>query len=85
MKNVTRFVGYHGKIFLRGFVKTLYGALAAGLAVMAVNGFGAVSSEDGYIAVCDFIGAVATMCVAISCMYAFGCSKKKNGRFSCNG
>ena len=82
MKKVTRFVGYHGKIFLRGFFKALYGAAVAGLVAMAVNGFGVVSSEDGYMAVCDFIGAVATMCVAFSCIYAFGCSRKKNGSFS---
>lgn len=85
MKNVTKFIGYHGKIFLRGLIKVLYGAAVAGLIALAVYGFGAVPSEGGYIAVCDFIGSVATLGVAISCMYAFGGSKKKNGRFSTHG
>ena len=84
MENIIRFVGYHCKIFLRGLVKVLYGAAVAGLIVLAVYGFDAVTYEDGYIAVCDFIGSVATMGVAISCMYAFG-AKKKKGRFSSNG
>lgn len=77
-----RFVCYHGKILLRGFAKVLYGAAVAGLIVLAVYGFQAIPTEGGYAAVGDFVCAVATTVVALGCMYAFGCSRKKTGRFS---
>lgn len=74
-------IGHHGKILLRGFMKMLYGTAVAGLMGLAAYGFVMIPKEGGYVAVCDFIGAVATMALAISCMYAFGGSRKK-GKFS---
>ena len=85
MNNAFSFIGYHCKIFLRGFAKVVYGTAVAGLVAMAVYGFCAVPSEDGYIAVCDFIGSAVTMAMAITCMYAFGGRKKKSGRYVSHG
>ena len=73
-------IGYHCKIFLRGFVKVAYGAAVAGLLGLAVYGFAEIPFEDGYVAVCDFIAAIATLSVALTCTYAFG--KKEKCRYA---
>lgn len=72
INKVTRCAYRHGKILLRGLIRTLYGALTAGLAGVAVTTFAAIPMEGGYIAVCDFIAAVATMMVALCCIYDSG-------------
>lgn len=76
-------IGYHTKAMLYGCVNALYGTATTGLIGLAVYGFIAVPTEGGYIAVCDFIGSVATLVVALACMYAWGNgvvrrSKKRN-------
>lgn len=84
-KEVAMKVGFHGKILLRGFTKVLYGSAVSGLIALAIYGFAAIPTEGGYIAVCEFIVAVATLVVAIGCMYAFGGKRKKKGRYAANG
>lgn len=83
-KKVARFAAYHSMIILRGFAKMLYGTVTAGMIGLAVYGFTAIPSEGGYVAVCDFIGAVTLTVIALCCMYWFG-SRKRTGRFSTNG
>lgn len=80
-KKVMRQIGFHCLVLLRGFAKTLYGAAVAGLIGLAFYGFSVIPAEDGYVAVCEFIAAVATLAVGLSCMYAFGRKKKKGVRF----
>ena len=63
----------------------LYGAAVAGLFTLAAYGFVSIPSEGGYIAVCDFIAAIATLVVALNGAYAFGVRRTKKGRFSSNG
>ena len=75
-------IWHHVKILARGLVRVLYGAAVAGLLGLAAYGFAAIPSEGGYVAVCDFIAAMATLLVALTCMYAFGGKQKKKGRFS---
>ena len=72
---------FHAKIAWRGFCRTLYGALIAGLIALAVYGFISVTTETGWVAVCDFVASCATLVVAISNMYLMGGRKKgaKNG------
>lgn len=74
----------HGKTLLRGFAKSLYGTAVAGLIGLAVYGFASIPAEGGYTAVCDFIGAAASLAVALTAMYAFGGKKqpKKVGRYA---
>ena len=79
-KGVMRTIGFHSKVMLRGIIRTLYGAAAAGLVGMAVYGFMAIPSEGGYMAVFDFIGAIATLVVALSAMYAIGGGVKKGAK-----
>ena len=76
-KEVMQLIGFHGLVLLMGFVKVLYGATVAGLVAMAVYGFAMIPSEGGYTAVCEFIAAIATLAVALACMYAFGCRRKR--------
>ena len=85
MNHVISSIVYHSRIFLRGFVNVVYGAAVAGLIGLAVYGFAAIPSEGGYVAVCEFIAAMATLVVALTCMYAFGGSKKRSGRYVSRG
>lgn len=78
-KEVMQLIGFHCAILLRGFARVLYGAAVAGLLGLAVYGFSAIPSEDGYVAVCDFMASIATLSVALTGMYAFG-SRRKRGR-----
>lgn len=68
---------FHGGVLLRGLWRTVYGALIAGLFAIAVYGFRGTSTETGYVAVCDFIAAVATTVIALANVYALGWSRKK--------
>ena len=72
---------FHTKIAWRGFYRTLYGAAVAWLIAMAVYGFVSLTTETGWMAVCDFIASCATLIVALSNMYRMGGRKKgaKNG------
>lgn len=72
--------GYHTSIFLKGCVRMLYGVAVAGLVALAVYGFVKIPTEDGYIAVCDFVVSVATLVVAVSAMYALGTCRKKGAK-----
>ena len=76
IKKAWKAVKFHTKIAWRGFCRTLYGALVAGLIAMAVYGFVSVTTEAGWTAVCDFIASCATLVVALSNMYWIGCNKK---------
>ena len=76
-------VKFHARIAWRGFCRTIYGATVAGLLAIAVYRFVSVAGETGWIAVCYFIAACATMIVAFANMYLMGCKKKsgtKRGR-----
>ena len=67
------------KILCKGFIRTLSGTAISATIAMSVCGYVSIPSESGYIAVCDFIVATATLCVAIGCMYAIGGKKRKGG------
>ena len=69
-------VKFHAKIAWRGFFRTVYGALVAGLISLAAYGFVSVTTETGWTAVCDFIASCATLVVALFNMYLMGCGKK---------
>ena len=72
-------VKFHARIAWRGFCRTVYGAVVAGLLSMAVYRFVSVAGETGWMAVCDFIAACATMIVALANMYLIG-GRKKGGK-----
>ncbi len=82
IKSVFKAIKHHGKILFKGFTRMMYGALTAGLLAMAIYGFIMIPSEGGYIAVCDFVLATATMCVGINSIYHQGGGyKRKKGGF----
>jgi len=78
-KSAIGVVTHHAKILFKGFTRMLYGAMTAGAFAMAIYGFIMIPSEGGYIAVCDFVMAIATMCVAFTCMYHQGGGKRRKG------
>ena len=81
IKKAWKTVKFHAKIAWRGFRRTLYGSVVAGLIALAIYGFVSVTTETGWTAVCDFIASCATLVVALSNMYLMGGRKKvaKNG------
>lgn len=83
---IIRQVGTHAKILLVGMARALYGAATAVLVGLAVYGFSAIPAEGGYTAVLEFVGAIATLAVALCSMYTMGRGKKKQaGRYAANG
>ena len=80
-KSVFTAILRHGKILFRGFTRMLYGTMTAGAFAMAIYGFIMISYDGGWTAVCDFIGAIATMGCALVCMYAQGGGKRKRGGY----
>ena len=67
-----------GVTLLRGLVRTIYGALIAGLIGIAIYGFVVIESESGYIAVFDFVAACVALMVAVCNLYVMG--GKKHGK-----
>lgn len=78
--DIVKAAAFHGRILLKGFARTVFGSAVAGLIGLSVYGFMIIPSEGGYVAVCEFIAAMATLVVGLTCMYAFG-GKKKSGRY----
>lgn len=76
-RNAMEQASFHARILLNGLVRTIYGSLIAILVGVSIYGFVSIASEDGYIAVFDFIASVATLAVAVFNMYCIG--KKKRG------
>ena len=76
IKKAWKTVKFHAKVAWRGFCRTVYGALIAGLMAMAIYGFVSLSVETGWVAVWDFVASCATLLVALSNMYWMGTSKK---------
>lgn len=72
-------VKFHGSIFFRGLGRTFYGAVIAGLFVLAGYGFASIQSEAGYVAVFDFVASCATVIVAVCNVYLLGV-KKRGGK-----
>lgn len=79
IKYILEQVKFHAGIVLKGFARTIYGALVAGLLAIAIYGFISIRSEAGYIAVFDFIAACATLTVAVCNLYVMG-GKRKRGK-----
>lgn len=79
-KSFTKSMMHHGKILWKGLKRVVYGAATAGLIGLAVYGFSMIPSEGGYTAVFEFVGAIATMGVAMMCMYQQGCCNKKGAK-----
>lgn len=76
IRKAMAYIGFHGSIVLRGFVRTVYGALTAGLLACAVYGFICIKGEAGYVAVSDFIASCATLVVALCNLYVMGIKKR---------
>ena len=76
--NVLEQIKFHSGILLKGLIRTIYGALIAGLIGISIYGFIVIEGETGYLAVFDFIAACATMTVAVCNLYLMG--GKKHGK-----
>lgn len=74
--NVLEQIKFHSGILLKGLIRTIYGALIAGLIGISIYGFIVIEGETGYLAVFDFIAACATMTVAVCNLYLMGGKKR---------
>lgn len=79
IKKILEEAKFHAGIVLKGFIRTVYGALVCGLLAIAVYGFISIKGESGYIAVGDFVASTATLVVAMWNVYAMG-MKKRGGK-----
>lgn len=70
-------VKFHARILWRGFLRTVYGALIAGLIAMAIYGFVSARNEAGWEAVFDYIVSAVLFIEALGNMYFMG--RRKNG------
>jgi hypothetical protein len=77
IRNALEMVRFHASVLVRGFARTIYGAMIAILIGASIYGFISIGSETGYIAVVDFIVSVATLAFALINMYYIG--QKKRG------
>ena len=72
LKDAMKQVMEHAGTLLRGFIRTLYGALNAGLIAFSIYGFITIGQEDGYAAVFDFIASCAILAIALLNAYMLG-------------
>lgn len=79
-KSAVRTIWHHTKILWKGFKRMVFGAATAGMIALAVYGFYMIPTEGGYVAVCDFIASLASVVVAMTCVYAMGAGVKKGAK-----
>lgn len=79
-RRITRLIGYHTLVLIRGLAKMLYGTAAAALLALGIYGFIMVPSEGGYAAVFDFLGSVSIIVIALVAIYVMGGNIKKGAR-----
>ena len=70
-----------GKTLAKGMWRMICGAATAAMIGLAVYGFANIASEDGYVAVFDFIGALIVLGMAMMFMYILGGGKRRRGGF----
>ena len=63
---------FHVRILWRGFLRTVYGALIAGLIAMAIYGFVSARNEVGWEEVFDYIVSAVLLLESIGNMYFMG-------------
>lgn len=68
---------FHTRILWRGFFRTVYGALIAGLIAMTIYGFVSSTNEAGWDAVFDYVASAVLLIEALGNMYFMG--RRKNG------
>ena len=73
-------VKFHARILWRGFLRTVYGALIAGLIAMAIYGLVSATKEAGWDAVFDYIVSAVLLLESIGNMYFMGRLKKNSAR-----
>ena len=71
---------FHARILWRGFLRTVYGALIAGLIAMAIYGFVSAQKEVGLEAAFDYIVSSVLLLESIGNMYFMGRRKNGNAR-----
>ena len=67
---------FHLRVMWRGFLRTVYGALIAGLIAMAIYGFVSAQNEVGLEAAFDYIVSTVLLLESIGNMYFIGRLKK---------
>ena len=65
-------VKFHARILWRGFLRTVYGAMIAGLIAMAIYGFISARNEAGWEEVFDYIVSAVLLLESIGNMYFMG-------------
>lgn len=69
------------KILCKWLMRTLSGTAVSATIALAVYGYASIPGDGGYLAVCEFVLATATLGVALGFVYFIGGGKKKKGGF----
>ena len=72
-------VKFHLLVMWRGFCRTVYGAVVAGLIAMAIYGFVSITAKTGWAAVWRFVVACVLLAEGIGNMYFMGRNKTGAG------
>jgi hypothetical protein len=76
IKNALKRIAGHAGMLLNGLIRTVCGALNAGLIAFSIYGFANIRHEGGYAAVFDFIASCAILTIALLNVYMLGCKKR---------
>ena len=80
LKDAFKRVMEHAGLLLRGLIRTVCGAMNAGLIAFSIYGFITIGQEDGYAAVFDFIASCAILAIALLNAYMLGGKKRGKKR-----
>ena len=85
IKNSLRKLGYHCRILLFGFARTILGTLIVLAIALSIYGLWSIPKEGGYAAVFDFVMSCVLLTIAGVSMYILGLpgkinTKKKGGK-----
>ena len=81
----TELIRKHIRIMFAGFLRTLSSAATIGCFALSVYAFKAIPAASGYLAIAEFVGAIAALCGAFAAMYFAGKRESKaerKGRFA---
>lgn len=65
----------------KGVWRMTCGSAASATMIVAIWGFTTITSEDGYTAVVNFIGAALVLALAVVFLYVLGGGKRNKGGF----
>lgn len=80
LKQLSKWVGFHGKILFKGFIRMLCGSATAALFAVGIYGLILIASGMGWEAVFAFLISIGNIFIALMTTYAMGGTGKKGAK-----